>query len=526
MTFDKLGLSEPLLKAITKSGYTTPTTIQAKAIPAILERKDLLAGAQTGTGKTAAFVLPILQILSEKNLNNQRTRNIRALILTPTRELAVQVEENVKTYATYLPFLKSSVIFGGVSIDAQIHKLRRGFDVLIATPGRLIDHIERRTVNLSNVEIFVLDEADRMLDMGFIKSIQKIESLLPKKRQTLLFSATSKKLKVLSDKLLHSPTQIEVEQPKTATDRIKQLVHPVAKQKKRELLSFLIGSKNWQQVLVFVRTKHGADRLTEQLNEDGLKASSIHGNKSQGARSRALLEFKKGRTRVLVATDVASRGLDINQLPHVVNFDLPEAAEDYVHRIGRTGRAGNEGIAISLLSIEDRYTLKDIERLLNYVIPQEIIPGFEPPAKETAVRAAPQRRSGGRSNSYDNSEKSKAWKKPGQSSGRARSGNVRSESTSGASTDRSKPWTEKSSGDKKFSSSDKPRSWTAKPSGEKKFSSGEKTKSWGDKPSGNRAKPRGSSENKSGFAPRGGSDKKSGFAARSTSTAKTRSKKW
>ncbi len=350
MSFDTLGLSAELLRAIDEQGYNEPTPIQRKAIPIIMDGKDVMAGAQTGTGKTAGFTLPLLQRLSANPIKNGR-RPVRALVLTPTRELAAQVGASVDTYGRHLP-LKSAVIFGGVKINPQIAKLRQGVDILVATPGRLLDHASQKTVDLSQVEILVLDEADRMLDMGFIHDIRKLLAMLPKNgaRQNLLFSATfSGEIKQLANRLLNQPELIEVARQNATADRIKQVVHPVDKLRKRELLSHLIGSQNWRQVLVFTRTKHGANRLAQQLEKDGLSAAAIHGNKSQGARTRALAGFKRGEVRVLVATDIAARGLDIDQLPHVVNFELPNVPEDYVHRIGRTGRAGNEGEAVSLV---------------------------------------------------------------------------------------------------------------------------------------------------------------------------------
>ena len=376
MSFNSLGLSPELLRAVTESGYTEPTPIQQQAIPAVLEGRDILAGAQTGTGKTAGFTLPLLQRLS---LSPSRGRGVvRALVLTPTRELAAQVGESVTTYGKYLPF-KSAIIFGGVSINPQIDHLRRGVDIIIATPGRLLDHVSQRTVNLSQVEILVLDEADRMLDMGFIRDIRKILALLPKKRQNLLFSATfSEEIKRLADGFLHAPQMIQVAPRNATAQGVSQVIHPVDSRRKRELLSFLIKSGNWKQVLVFTRTKHGANRLSEQLQKDGITASAIHGNKSQGARTRALADFKRGAVRVLVATDIAARGLDIDLLPHVVNFELPNIPEDYVHRIGRTGRAGSEGAALSLVCGEEYAYLKDIERLLKTKIPQKLVAGFEP----------------------------------------------------------------------------------------------------------------------------------------------------
>lgn len=387
MSFENLGLSAELLRAVSEQGYTEATPIQRKAIPIILNGKDILAGAQTGTGKTAGFTLPLLQRLSEKTVNNGR-RPVRALVLTPTRELAAQVAASVETYGRHLP-LRSAVVFGGVKINPQIEKLRRGVDILVATPGRLLDHANQKTVDLSQIEILVLDEADRMLDMGFIHDIRKIMALLPSNssRQNLLFSATfSTDIKQLAERLLDHPELIEVARRNTTAERIKQVVHPVDKNRKREMLSHMIGSQNWRQVLVFTRTKHGANRLAQQLEKDGLSASAIHGNKSQGARTRALADFKSGQIRILVATDIAARGLDIDQLPHVVNYELPNVPEDYVHRIGRTGRAGNEGEAISLVCIDEQKLLKDIERLLTKPIPEVTIEGYEPDPK---IKAEP-----------------------------------------------------------------------------------------------------------------------------------------
>ncbi len=387
MSFDTLGLSAELLRAISEQGYREPTPIQRKAIPVIMEGKDVMAGAQTGTGKTAGFTLPLLQRLSAKPAKNGR-RPIRALVLTPTRELAAQVSDSVKTYGRHLP-LRSTVIFGGVKINPQIDKLRRGVDILVATPGRLLDHANQKTVDLSQVEILVLDEADRMLDMGFIHDIRKVLALMPANgaRQNLLFSATfSAEIKQLAGRLLNNPELIEVARRNTTAENIAQVVHPVDKNRKRELLSHMIGSHNWRQVLVFTRTKHGANRLAQQLEKDGLSAAAIHGNKSQGARTRALADFKRGEVRVLVATDIAARGLDIDQLPHVVNFELPNVPEDYVHRIGRTGRAGNEGEAISLVCVDELKLMRDIERLLKREIPKVVLEGYEP---DPSIRAEP-----------------------------------------------------------------------------------------------------------------------------------------
>ncbi len=385
MPFNELGLSAALVRAVTEKGYPEPTPVQRQAIPVILEGKDVLAGAQTGTGKTAGFTLPLLQRLNE-SAKGGGWRAVRALILTPTRELAAQVQESVVGYGRHLP-LKSTVIFGGVGINPQINALRRGVDILVATPGRLLDHVSQGTLDLSQVEILVLDEADRMLDMGFIRDIRKILALLPKRRQNLLFSATySDEIKALADDLLDRPVLIEVARRNTAAELVTQRVHPVDSKRKRELLSYLIGSRNWRQVLVFTRTKHGANRLAEQLGKDGITAAAIHGNKSQGARTKALADFKHNAVRVLVATDIAARGLDIDQLPHVVNFELPNVPEDYVHRIGRTGRAGKEGEAVSLVCVDEHAFLRDIERLLKREIPKEVVEGFEP---DPSIKAEP-----------------------------------------------------------------------------------------------------------------------------------------
>ena len=386
MSFESLGLMAELLRAVSEKSYSEPTPIQSQAIPPILEGRDLMGGAQTGTGKTAGFTLPLLQRLMLSAKPTTGRRPIRALVLTPTRELAAQVAESVQTYGRYLP-LKSTVVFGGVSINPQKMKLIKGVDILIATPGRLLDHVGQNSVNLSNVDILVLDEADRMLDMGFIRDIRKVLALMPKQKQTLLFSATfSDEIKKLASGLLKSPVLIEVASRNTASERVTQVVHPVDKNRKRELLSQLIGENNWKQVLVFTRTKHGANRLSEQLMTDGITAAAIHGNKSQGARTKALADFKSGKVRVLVATDIAARGLDINQLPHVVNYELPNVAEDYVHRIGRTGRAGNEGEAMSLVCVDELKLLKDIERLIKRDIPSVVINGYQP---DPSIKAEP-----------------------------------------------------------------------------------------------------------------------------------------
>jgi ATP-dependent RNA helicase RhlE len=386
MHFTDLGLAEPLLRAVREQGYDTPTPIQAQAIPIVLQGGDLMGGAQTGTGKTAGFTLPMLQRLSlVKPVRDARGRiPIRALILTPTRELAAQVEESVRTYGKYLP-LTSMVMFGGVGMQPQIDRLRKGVDILVATPGRLLDHHQQGTLDLKHVEIFVLDEADRMLDMGFIHDIKKVLAVLPAKKQSLLFSATfSDEIKALADRLLNAPVLIEVARRNATADLIAQKVHPVGRERKKELLAHLIKSGDWHQVLVFTRMKSGANRLTDYLNDHGITAMAIHGNKSQGARTKALADFKAGDLQVLVATDIAARGIDIDMLPHVVNFELPNVPEDYVHRIGRTGRAGASGEAISLACLDEEVFLKDIERLIKRSIPRETVPGFEPPAGERA----------------------------------------------------------------------------------------------------------------------------------------------
>ena len=380
MSFSSLGLAEEIVRAVTERGYTEPTPIQMQAIPAVLAGGDLLAGAQTGTGKTAGFVLPILQRLSDKSVKGPSSGRppIRALILTPTRELAAQVEDSVQEYGKYLK-LSSMVMFGGVNINPQITRLRSRIDILVATPGRLLDHHQQGTLDLSKIEILVLDEADRMLDMGFIRDIRKILALLPKQRQNLLFSATfSDEIKTLADGLLNNPAMIEVARRNATADTIAQKVYPVDRDRKRELLAYLIKQHNWFQVLVFTRTKHGANRLAEQLAKDDISALAIHGNKSQSARTRALSEFKSGTLQVLVATDIAARGIDISELPHVVNFELPNVPEDYVHRIGRTGRAGSEGEAVSLVCVDEHKLLADIEKLIKRPLPKEVVPGFEP----------------------------------------------------------------------------------------------------------------------------------------------------
>jgi len=376
MQFQTLALAEPILRVLAEQGYQAATPVQQQAIPPILSGKDVLAGAQTGTGKTAAFTLPLLQQLLNAPKVLQPAQ-VRVLVLTPTRELAQQVFESVQTYSRYLS-VRCAVFYGGVSIRPQYDEAEQGLDILVATPGRLIDHLHQQTIDLSQLEVLVLDEADRMLDMGFIVDIKRIMAKLPVQRQTLLFSATySKEIKILADELLNKPVLIEVATANATADRVTQQVYLVDRHRKRELISHMIGMQNWPQVLIFVRTKHGADRLAKQLQKDGLTTAAIHGDKAQGARQRALDEFKQGKVRILVATDIAARGLDISELPYVVNYDLPQVAEDYVHRIGRTGRAGLSGVAVTLVGPDELGALQDIEKLTQQVLPTQIVPGYE-----------------------------------------------------------------------------------------------------------------------------------------------------
>ncbi len=387
MSFSALGLRAELLRAVADQGYTEPTPIQAQAIPAVINGRDVLGGAQTGTGKTAGFTLPMLQKISELSGGPNGRTPIRALILVPTRELAAQVQASVFTYGKHLPKIRSLSVYGGVGFHPQVQALKRGIDILVATPGRLLDHLSQRTVDLSKVQMLVLDEADRMLDMGFLPDIRKVLAYLPKQRQNLLFSATfSDEIKRLADGFMHEPLLIEVAQRNTTAALIEQRVHPVDRERKKDLLAHLIVSGRWEQVLVFTRTKHGANNLAEKLVKSGIRADAIHGNKSQPARTRALAEFKGGKIKVLVATDIAARGLDIDQLPHVVNFELPHVANDYVHRIGRTGRAGSSGEAVSLVCVDELGLLRDIERLVKREIRKEIVGGFEP---DPRIRAEP-----------------------------------------------------------------------------------------------------------------------------------------
>ncbi|MFN5240228.1 MAG: DEAD/DEAH box helicase [Aphanizomenon sp.] len=433
MSFSNLGLSPEIIRAVTELGYNQPTPIQKQAIPVVLAGGDIMAGAQTGTGKTASFTLPLLHRLSANksiSSNSQGFSPIRALILTPTRELAAQVQESVRDYGKYLD-LNSMVMFGGVSIGPQKQKLRTRIDILVSTPGRLLDHVLQGTVNLSRVEVLVLDEADRMLDMGFINDIRRILALLPKQRQNLLFFATfSDKVKILAAGLLNNPTMIEVARRNVTAATVSQKVYHVDRDRKRQLLSHLIRENKWYQVLVFSRTKYGADRLVKQLGEDRIQALAIHGNKSQGARTHALTKFKDGTLQVLVATDIAARGLDISELPHVINYDLPNVPEDYVHRIGRTGRAGAEGQAISLVCVDEHHLLADIEQLIEQRLPKEVVAGFgvNPEIKAEPIpngRKAPAG-GGGNQRTRRSAPKSASQKSPRQPSSRTAAGDKKS----------------------------------------------------------------------------------------------------
>jgi ATP-dependent RNA helicase RhlE len=420
MSFTNLGLSEPLLKAIKDQGYDTPTPIQLQAIPTVIEGKDVLAAAQTGTGKTAGFTLPLLERLSQTHPKMGK-KQIRVLVLTPTRELAAQVHESIKTYGKYVPYT-STVIFGGVGINPQLATIRKGVDIVIATPGRLLDIAGQKGIDFSALECLVLDEADRMLDMGFIHDIKKLMKLMPKKKQTLLFSATfSTDIKKLASGLLNNPVLVEVARENTTAEQISQVVHYVDKGRKRELLSQLIKTKDWRQVLVFTRTKHGANKLTKQLEEYGISAAAIHGNKSQGARTKALASFKANEIRVLVATDIAARGIDIDQLPHVVNYELPNVPEDYVHRIGRTGRAGMSGEAVSLVCIDEHKLLFDIEKFIKSDIKKVHIEAFAP---DPNIKAEPIQngRGGGGKRQGGNSRNSNSRNKPRSNSSHANNG--------------------------------------------------------------------------------------------------------
>nr|WP_321224733.1 DEAD/DEAH box helicase [uncultured Psychroserpens sp.] len=431
MSFKDLGLSEPLLKAISKKGYTTPSPIQEKAIPPVLDGRDVLASAQTGTGKTAGFTLPLLHYLSENP--KAKFRPIRALILTPTRELAAQVHESVKDYSEFLD-IRSTVIFGGVNQKPQAAAIRRGVDILVATPGRLLDLHNQNLLSLKRVEVFILDEADRMLDMGFLRDIEKVMNVMPAKRQNLMFSATfSKDIKKLANGILNNPVQVEATPENSTVEAISQQVYRVAKGKKPGLLIKLISEGNWKQALVFTRTKHGANKLTKKLIASGITAAAIHGNKSQAARTKALAGFKSGKVRVMVATDIAARGLDIPLLPHVVNFELPNISEDYVHRIGRTGRAGANGKAISLVSADETTYLRDIEKLIGEKIDVEIIEGFEPDpnASTEPIKQGQGRQGGGNRNRNSSSRKT-----GGNSGGNRNSSNRNKSSASRNRNDR------------------------------------------------------------------------------------------
>ncbi len=425
MKFETLGLSEKLLRAVRDNGYTKPTPIQAQAIPAILKKSDIMAAAQTGTGKTAGFTLPILQLLSNKP--KVKSNHVRALVLTPTRELAAQVQDSVVTYEKHM-HLRSAVVFGGVGINPQMMKLRRGVDVLVATPGRLLDLYQQNAIRFNELEILVLDEADRMLDMGFIHDIKKIMALLPKQRQNLMFSATfSDEIRKLAKGIINKPVEIDVAPRNTTVETISQKIYLADKARKSELLSHLIRQYNWYQVLVFSRTKHGADRLVRRLKRDDIHAAAIHGDKSQSQRTKALASFKQNKTQILVATDIAARGIDIDQLSHVVNFDLPHVAEDYIHRIGRTGRAGANGHAISLVSADEVKQLQDIEKLIKLKIEREEVEGFEPEHRvpESVSNKSQKKKQGSRRNGSGKktSQKNKRWSSSKKKSVRGKSNN-------------------------------------------------------------------------------------------------------
>ncbi|WP_019530897.1 DEAD/DEAH box helicase [Dasania marina] len=443
MKFTDLGLSAPILKAVAEQGYDSPTPIQAQAIPAVLEGKDIMAAAQTGTGKTAGFTLPLLELLSKGP--KAQVNQVRALVLTPTRELAAQVGESVALYGKNLP-LKSAIVFGGVKINPQMMKLRKGVDILVATPGRLMDLYNQNAINFKQLEVLVLDEADRMLDMGFIRDIKKIIAVLPPKRQNLLFSATfSDDIRALAKGLVHDPVEISVTPRNAAAKTVTQSVYPVDKTRKTSLLIKLIKDNNWRQVLVFSKTKHGANRLTKQLEDAGIAAAAIHGNKSQGARTKALANFKDSTVQVLVATDIAARGIDIDQLPHVVNYELPHVSEDYVHRIGRTGRAGAEGEAVSLVCADEFKLLADIERLIQALIPRKSLAGFEPthPLPESRLNTRPvsprkpKKPSPGHRDGQRSGENAQGHKPPGRSG--ARRSTTGANDSSPSSNRRSKP---------------------------------------------------------------------------------------
>lgn len=429
MSFADLGLSPKILSAVASKGYTTPSPIQAKAIPAVLQGSDVMAAAQTGTGKTAGFTLPILHLLSQGQ--SARPNQARALILTPTRELAAQIHESVQTYGKDLP-LKSAVVFGGVGINPQMIKLRKGVDILVATPGRLLDLYNQNAVKFSELEILVMDEADRMLDMGFIHDIKKIIKFLPKKRQNLMFSATfSDDIRKLAKGLVNNPVEISVSPANTTVDLVEQWVYPVDKSRKSQLLTHLIKENDWQQVLVFSRTKHGANRIVKQLEAKGISAAAIHGNKSQGARTKALADFKQGKVKALIATDIAARGLDIDQLPQVVNYDLPNVPEDYVHRIGRTGRAGATGQAISMVTQDEFKELVDIEILIKQLIQRKITEGFEP------AQPLPESKLGQRPIKAKKPKQGQSGHRDGQRSGRNSSGRQPSKSNQSSNRNRS-----------------------------------------------------------------------------------------